>query len=139
MTRSSPEEIIRQALIKKMVEEKGYPKECITIEKALNQLPHLKGKTVPKRRFDVVCFSSKVHPTIELFPLLLVECKAIDLKRDALSQIVGYNFHVEAFSIALVNAYTIVTGCRVKKGGYQFTKELFSYQELIEKAKAYYG
>ena len=56
-----PEEKIRQNIIKFMISELLYPKELISIERSLSSFPHLKGKKVPNRRFDVAVFAKKSH------------------------------------------------------------------------------
>ena len=55
------EEQIRQELLKKMVEELGYPPSLLVIEKELKDLPHLQGSSFPfpKRRLDILVYTKK--------------------------------------------------------------------------------
>jgi hypothetical protein len=96
---ATPEEIVRQLWIKKMVSELGYPKELIAVEKELKTLPHLSSELVPDRRADIICFANKET----IFPLLLMECKAEPLSQKAIEQVLGYNMYVQAPYIAVVN------------------------------------
>src|SRR5690242_14822270 len=77
---ATPEEGVRQRVLKKMIHALGFPKELIAVEKELKELPHLAGRSVPERRIDVLCYGKEIHPEHSLYPLLLIECKreAID-------------------------------------------------------------
>lgn len=88
----TPEERVRQELLRKMVHELGFPKGLISVEKSLGH-----------RRYDVVCY------TPEMTPLLLVECKAIALTESAESQAFGYNATIKAPFICLVSPTEIKT------------------------------
>lgn len=87
---ATPEEIIRQQWLQKMIQELGYPKEYIAVEK---EIPPL------QRRLDILVYSRAFQP------LLLVECKAETLTPSALDQVIGYNATVQAPYLALVNAH----------------------------------
>lgn len=108
-----PEEIVRQALLLEMTEKFGYPRELIGVEREISTLPHLKGALlkgvkIPKRRFDLVCFAGKIHKEFPLYPLLLIECKAIALSEKALQQVLGYNYYVGAYFVAIANGQGVV-------------------------------
>jgi sulfur carrier protein ThiS len=96
---ATPEEIVRQLWIKKMVQELGFPKELIAVEKELKALPHLASAPVPDRRIDVLCFTN----TESLVPLLLMECKAEQILPKAIEQVMGYNLYVQAPFVAIAN------------------------------------
>ncbi len=102
---ATPEEIVRQLWLKKMIETLGYPKELFVIEKELKTLPHLQGsqERIPNRRADIIFFARDIHPEYALFPLLMIECKAIPLTPQALQQVLGYNTFVGALYVAVVN------------------------------------
>ncbi len=119
-----PEEQIRQNLIRDMIDRLGFPKELIVIEKELAELPHLREKKVPKRRIDLVCFTKKGDI---LYPLLLVECKAIPLSDRALEQVFGYNYYVGARFVAIANDQGIIM---IDGNGENVRHELLSYREL---------
>ncbi len=127
----TPEEIVRQNLIHDMTQKLGYPRELIGVEREISQLPHLNGKTIPKRRFDIVCFTGKIHKEFPLYPLLLVECKAIPLSEKALSQVLGYNYYVGAYFVAIANSQGVIL---VDRKGEMIRNGLMHYRELIASA-----
>ncbi|MEC7839957.1 MAG: type I restriction enzyme HsdR N-terminal domain-containing protein [Chlamydiota bacterium] len=132
---AQPEEIVRQRLLKTMVEDLGYPKSCIVVEKALNQLPHLSQKNIqiPDRRVDIFCYT-KDQNSKNLVPLLLVECKAIPLSPKTLQQVSGYNHFVGAPFIAVANAESCFTGwVDLHSQQLQFIDFLPYYRELSKK------
>lgn len=79
---ATPEELVRQSLLRKMIHDLGYPKSLIAVEKELG---------VHRRRFDLVCYACSIHPEHELSPLLIIECKALDCSEAARQQAFGYN------------------------------------------------
>ena len=95
--RATPEEHVRQALIQKMIGPLGFPKGWIAVEKDLASLPHVAPLTLPNRRLDLLCYKQGMTP------LLLAECKAVDLNEDAERQLLGYNAFVKAPFLCLVN------------------------------------
>lgn len=87
-----------------MIEQLGYPRELIVVEKELSLLPHLRSHgQLPTRRADIICFGKDIHPDYSLFPLLLIECKAGEMGFDAEQQALGYNHYVQAPYVALAN------------------------------------
>ncbi len=100
-----PEETVRQALLIYLMEEKGYPRNRMAVEKKLlvNGLP---------RRTDILVYSPA------LTPLLLVECKAPDVPLDpeVFFQAVRYNMTLQAPYFVLVNGL-VGFGCRIDHGG----------------------
>ncbi len=86
---ATPEEIVRQQWIQKMIQELGYPKEYIAVEKELS---------LTMRRADILVYSRACAP------LLLMECKAEALTHADLDQVIGYNATIQAPYLALVNA-----------------------------------
>jgi hypothetical protein len=98
----TPEEIVRQTLLNKMIDELSYPKELIVIEKSLSEIPLFSSITTPLRRIDIACFSKNIHPKHSLYPLLLIECKeSKDQAMQALEQVKGYNCFLKAYFIAV--------------------------------------
>lgn len=106
--RATPEELVRQALLKFMIESGGYPRGLIGVELSLSSLPHLieNRSKLPKRRADIIVFS----PNNTLSPLILVECKAVLITDAAIRQAVGYNLFVKAPYIMLANEREVKTG-----------------------------
>lgn len=121
-----PEEIIRQRLLRHMIEELGYPPQVIAVEKSLSQIPHLAGMKLPLRRADILCFGPTIHP------LLVIECKAVPLAPKALRQLVGYNFYLKSSYIALANETELKCGWyNVAKKDYHFIDHLLPYHRMI--------
>jgi hypothetical protein len=100
---ATPEEIVRQKWIQRMVKELQFPSELLVVEKELKMLPHLQQypHPLPQRRIDILSYSRDVRP------LLLIECKGETLTQDALDQAVAYNSFVQAFYVAVVNEHQI--------------------------------
>jgi len=127
-----PEEIVRQKLVHHMVERLGFSRASLAVEVALKQIPHLKGNKVPDRRADILCFGKNIHPKFQLYPLLLVECKAVKLTSKVLQQVIGYNHFVQSYFITVANDDEIRTGWYdANKGDYTFVSGLPPYSELI--------
>ncbi len=122
---ATPEEIVRQTWIQRMIGELKYPKELLAVEKELSSLPHLRGDKIPARRIDLLCFLKKEETFV---PLLLMECKESLLSQEALEQVISYNFYVKAPYVALVNQSQV----RFRYQQEELAR-LPSYQELMEK------
>ena len=114
-----PEERVRQSLLQHLVQQLGYPKSYISVEKALDG---------PNRRYDVLVYG-KCHG--ELKPLLLIECKAEHVTEEAVQQALGYNHEIDAPFVAAVgyDRALMITGNGELVGG------LLAYQELMEKVR----
>lgn len=129
--KATPEELVRQQWVQRMVHQLGYPKELIVVEKTIGELPHLAGFAVPDRRLDILCYGN--HPSDSLFPLLLIECKAILLREDAVNQVIGYNHHVKAHFVAAAGPDRLQLGYfDVLTNKYIFCSFLPSYKELLQ-------
>lgn len=130
-----PEELVRVQLVKDLIEKLGYPASGIAIEKELAQMPHLclqATDSLPQRRADIICFAKGIHPQYDLYPLMLIECKAVKLTHKMIKQVVGYNHYVKSYFLALVNQDEIRMGWYDRAlGGYQFISRLPSYDELL--------
>ena len=128
------EEQIRQELLKKMVEELGYPPSLLVIEKELKDLPHLQGSSspFPKRRLDILVYTKKEN----LQPLLLIECKFSTKDRsNALKQVLGYNYFVKAPFIGLVDNGGFFLLAQQKQAKIQ--EGLPSYSLLLEQLRSF--
>ena len=111
-----------------MVEELGYPKALLSVEKGLDSMPHLPPGNYPTRRFDLVCFCKGVISDHPLYPLLVIECKSVPLKPEFRKQVIGYNYYLGAPFVALVNDEVIEFAAR---GHYEFRSGLPKYEDLI--------
>ena len=102
--RATPEEIVRQTWIMRMTQELQFPKELVAVEKELSSLPDVEP-SVPQRRIDILSYM-KTNDGIK--PLLLIECKESELKQEALSQVMSYNYYIKAPYVAIVNLHQIL-------------------------------
>ena len=135
---ATPEEAVRQQLLSLMVEELGFPSSLIAIEKKLELFPHINTKErLPDRRADIVCLAPNIHKSHALYPLLVIECKAIPLNSKVLNQVVGYNHFLGAWFIAVANQNEIKFGWRSDRPGeYTYINRLPAYSELIAKIQS---
>jgi len=134
---ATPEEIVRQTLLKKMIDELFYPKELIVVEKSLSEISHFGSMPTPQRRIDIACFAKKIHPEHLLYPLLLIECK--ESKKDALKaleQVKGYNVSVKAYFIAVAYPEGELFGF-LERDQFRLLDYLPSYSQLIQSIYGY--
>lgn len=87
-----PEEWVRQHVVHFLIQNKGYPKSHINVEKQLT----INGL---KKRYDVVVFNS--DGSIEI----LIECKApeIPINQITFDQIARYNMNLKANYLMVTN------------------------------------
>ncbi len=127
--RATPEEKVRQILIRKMVFELSYPRELISVERSLKDLcgPNVNGK-IPTRRVDITSFAKGPSG---LYPLLIIECKEHEtLIQEALRQVHGYNFFLKAPFVAVAYPGGEVFGY-LTKNGFSYFPYIPSYQDLL--------
>lgn len=88
----TPEEWVRQHVVKYILEQKMYPKSHVNVEKIVK----VNGLT---KRYDVVIF----NPDGSIF--LLVECKApgITISQNTFDQIARYNMSLNAIHMMVTN------------------------------------
>ena len=88
----TPEEWVRQHVVKFLLEEKKYPKSYINVEKNIK----INGLT---KRYDIVVF----NPDGSIF--LLVECKApeVSITQNVFDQIARYNLKLNAQYLMVTN------------------------------------
>lgn len=103
---STPEEQVRQRVLRQMIHGLGYPRSLIAIEKDVAALACVPDWANPQRRIDIVCFTPDLDG---LRPLLLVECKFEICKQKASNQMFGYNRLIGAPFLALADAKGIET------------------------------
>lgn len=107
----TPEERVRQRLLKQMILKLGYPRSLMAVERAVGM-----------RRFDIICY----RPSME--PLLLIECKAEE--EDALGQVMGYNMTVKAPFLCIAAGKSVATYWW-QAGKMQSVPFLPRYEELM--------
>ncbi|AWH85855.1 restriction endonuclease subunit R [Flavobacterium album] len=88
----TPEEWVRQHVVRFLLEQKKYPKSLINVEKIIR----INGLT---KRYDAVVF----QPDGKIF--LLVECKApgVPISQSTFDQIARYNMTVNAMHMMVTN------------------------------------
>lgn len=131
---ATPEELVRQRLITLMANQLGYPLESFALEKALSQIPHvtLLQQKPPLRRADIICFAKGIHPEHQIYPLLLVECKAVKLTPKGMNQLIGYNHYLQAHFVCVANQDQVRAGWYDPQAkDYHFIDYLPSYKDLI--------
>lgn len=131
--RATPEEMVRQQWIKRMIHQLDYPRELIVVEKGIGELPFSTLLEARDRRLDILCYGRGIDPSHPLFPLLLIECKHEKLTEGAVNQVIGYNYHVKAYFIAAVNLDEVQFGhFDNAKNKYIFCSFLPSFNELMD-------
>jgi hypothetical protein len=113
----TPEEWVRQHIVHYLIDEKGYPKSLINVEKQLviNNL---------KKRTDIVIFSKTGMPYI------IVECKAPSVKitQKTFDQIARYNLKLAAKYLMLSNGLShYFAELDTKNESFVFLKEIPKY------------
>ena len=113
----TPEELVRQHVLRWMTEVKKYPASLLAVEKTIE----INGM---KRRCDIVAYSRSGNP------IVVVECKAPDVKidQDVFDQAARYNLKLNAKLFLLTNGINHYC-CLLdhKMSAYRFLKELPVY------------
>ena len=88
----TPEEWVRQHLVRFLIEERGYPRGLVVLEHAFV----FEGRG---RRADIVAFGRRAQP------LVMAECKAtsVELSQAVFDQIAAYNASVGAKMLVVSN------------------------------------
>lgn len=116
---ATPEEWVRQHIIHFLIEHKQVPASMISVEKQL-----VLNKT--KRRTDIVIFN------MQLKPLLIIECKAPEVKIDQLTinQALRYNIELQVPTIFLSNGLQHIF-LKLDIEGPKILKDIPDYQSLL--------
>ncbi len=88
----TPEEWVRQHILKYLIEERGFPPSLISVESGIRVNRFL-------RRYDALVYSRNRQP------LLLIECKApaVKISQKTFDQIVLYNRSIKAMYLLITN------------------------------------
>ena len=117
----TPEEWVRQHVVKFLLEEKKYPKSLINVEKVLK----VNGL---RKRYDVVVF----NPDGSIY--ILIECKAPQIKiaQSTFDQIARYNMTMQSQFLMVTNGLNHYF-CQMdfENEKYQFLQELPNYMSKI--------
>ena len=118
----TPEEWVRQHVVRFLLEEKKYPKSLVNVEKVLT----INGL---RKRYDIVVF----NPDGSIF--VLVECKAPEIKTSqaTFDQIARYNMTLKAEYLMVTNGHNHYF-CQMdfENEKYAFLKELPDYKSKKE-------
>lgn len=117
----TPEEWVRQNLIEYLVIEKGYPKGLIAVETSLKH----NGRS---RRSDILCYHNNNYP------ILLVECKAPDVKisQETFDQISRYNLTYKVPFLLVSNGLQhFVCQVNFESKTTSYLQEVPHYNELL--------
>lgn len=132
---ATPEEIVRQKLLHRMVHQLKFPKELIAVEKSIEEIvPLFSAKSrLPARRADIICFAKGAHPGSAFYPLLLIECKQGAIDEGAMDQVLGYNHFIQAYFVAVANDVELRLGhYNSDLKNYDFISFLPTYHQLID-------
>jgi len=118
----TPEEWVRQHVVRFLLEEKKYPKSLINVEKVLT----INGL---RKRYDIVVF----NPDGSIF--VLVECKAPEIKTSqaTFDQIARYNMTLKAEYLMVTNGHNHYF-CQMdfENEKYEFLAALPDYKSINE-------
>jgi hypothetical protein len=119
----TPEEWVRQHLVRYLVEDLGFPAGLVAVETGFTH----RGT---QHRADVICHDRQGKP------LLMAECKApeVKLRQNAFDQIARYNQSVEAYCLVVTNGLTHY--CYVidrEQQNYRFLDRIPSYEEVASR------
>lgn len=127
----TPEEEVRQKVLRTLTYDLSYPESLIAVEKSLTSMPHLKSAPyrLPQRRIDIAIFTP--HQVWGVFPLMLIECKALACENVFL-QLMGYNRFIKAVWITVASSEGIQSGF-CDSGKWIFQSQIPSYSEALAK------
>jgi len=113
-----PEEWVRQHCVQYLIQNKGFPKSLINVEKEL-KINNL------KKRYDIVVFNSdgNIH--------LVVECKSakININQKVFDQIARYNLALNATYLMVTNGINhYYCSMDFEKECYHFLKDIPEYK-----------
>jgi hypothetical protein len=117
----TPEEWVRQNLIKFLISEFSFPANLVALEKSLT----FAGR---KYRFDALVYDRDVKP------LMIIECKApsVKLEQAVFDQIWNYNYEIDAPYYLITNGVNFVMGKCRKNEEIKFFTQVKSFNELTE-------
>jgi len=112
-----PEEWVRQHCVQYLIQEKGYPKSLINVEKEL-KINNL------RKRYDIVIFNpnGSIH--------VIVECKSAKIKIDqsTFDQIARYNLALNASFLMVTNGINhYYCAMDFEEERYEFLKDIPNY------------
>lgn len=115
----TPEEWVRQNLLRFLIDEKKYPEGLVSIEAGL------KLNTLNKR-YDALVYSRQGEP------LVLIECKApeVTISQKVFEQILAYNKTINAPFLLVSNGMKHYFLRKDKNNTFKFMPDMPSFMEL---------
>ncbi|MES2398264.1 MAG: type I restriction enzyme HsdR N-terminal domain-containing protein [Bacteroidota bacterium] len=115
----TPEEWVRQHIVHYLIDHKQVPASVISLEKQL-----ILNNT--KRRTDIVIFNA------QLKPLMIIECKAPEIKVDQLTidQALRYNLQLNVSFLFLSNGFNHIC-VQLENNNPKILKNLPNYSEML--------
>lgn len=113
----TPEEVVRQGFIQWLVKERNYPLQLMMSEYTISYNSR-------NFRCDIVCF------TRDLKPLMVVECKAPEVKIDnsVIEQVTRYNMVLKVKFVVITNGVvTFALALDEESGKYKFIEDIPQY------------
>ena len=116
----TPEEWVRQNLVRFLVQDCAYPQALVALEKQV---------LVAERslRFDALIYDR------EFSPLMLIECKAptVKLTQKVFDQIWHYNYEIKAPFFIVTNGIDFIMGRYDAGKGVEFFETVKAFEELV--------
>jgi len=124
----TPEEVVRQKVVRYLVEVLHVPEQLITVE---DKLSHYGIDS--KRRADII-ISQYDEESNERFPLTIVECKAPDVQigESAVNQALDYAEALNAKYVMITNGNQMVNFFWPLDGTVQEIETLPVYEEMVD-------
>ncbi|GAB6172949.1 type I restriction enzyme HsdR N-terminal domain-containing protein [Paradesulfitobacterium aromaticivorans] len=122
----TPEECVRQKMIKFLIEEMDIPQNYIRVE-----FPLGKVERGVKGRADIVVLADSEDISV---PIIVIECKAptVELTDFVLEQVVKYDNTLQSNIIAITNGNELVMKAYTQDGIYRTLNKIPSFKEIIE-------
>jgi len=116
----TPEEWVRQNMVRFLVDDRQYPQALISVEKAFSQFRR-------RNRYDLLIHDRSGEP------LMIVECKApgVEITQQVFDQATRYNISQKARYMLITNGIKHYC-CQMNPGSqqYSFLQEIPEYMEL---------
>lgn len=117
----TPEEWVRQNLVKFLITSCNFPQALVALEKQVV----VAGRNL---RFDALVYDRNFEP------LVIIECKApsVTLTQKVFDQIWGYNLEIKAPFFIVTNGLDFVMGQYDRQKGVSFFDKVMSFEELTK-------
>lgn len=116
----TPEEWVRQNLVRFLVQDCAFPQALVALERQV---------VVAERnlRFDALVYNREIKP------LMIIECKAptVKLTQKVFDQIWHYNLEIMAPYFLVTNGIDLVMGRYDREKGVEFFERVKSFEELL--------